>query len=243
MENPIYISLSRMTALQRQMDVVAGNIANANTTGYKQNRVLFSEMIKHPAANERMSMVQDRVTMHDLSQGPLTATSNPLDLAVSGKGFLVVDTVSGPRYTRAGRLQLDAQRQLVDNSGLPVLGQGNRPISIPAGAGGLRIESDGTIFGSANPTAPLGKLNVVSFEKENQLTEIGAGLYTTPEPPKPAPKDTRILQGVLEESNVKPVVEMTSMMSILRQYQSVQHSVDAEAERQRTMIQRLGRVS
>lgn len=243
MENPIYISLSRMMGLRRQMDVVSNNVANANTTGYKQQRVLFNEFLSKPALGERMSMVQDRGTVRDTTSGALLPTTNPLDVAINGKGYFVVDTVNGPHYTRAGRFQLDAQRQIVDESGLPVLGQNNKPITLPQGATTIRIDSDGSVVTNVNPTQAIGKLNVVRFEREQAMTPVGGGLYTTTETPAAAQPETKVQQGMLEESNVKPVVEMTNMIEILRQYQSMQRVLDAEHERQRTMIQRLGRAT
>jgi flagellar basal-body rod protein FlgF len=243
MENPIYISLSRMTALRRQMDVVANNVANVNTTGYKQQQMLFTEYLKKPALGERLSMVQDRGTVRDTSVGALTPTTNPLDVAISGKGYFVVDTVNGPHYSRAGRFQLDAQRQIVDESGLPVMDQNNRAITLPQAATSIRIDPDGSVITNVNPSQPVGKLKVVTFTKEQAMMPVGGGLYTTSETPQAAPAETKLQQGALEESNVKPVLEMTNMIEILRQYQSMQKVVDAEQERQRTMIQRLGRAS
>jgi flagellar basal-body rod protein FlgF len=241
MENPIYISLSRMVALQRQMDVVANNVANATSTGFKRERVMFSEYLEHPTMNERLSMVQDRATTRDMSPGPMSATSNPLDVAIRGSGYFVVDTLNGPHYTRAGRFQLDPKGQIVDNNGLPVLGTDMKPIILPTGAGDIHIQGDGSVFTNLNPRTPVGKINVVTFDKEQQMIEVGSGLFLTDETPKPASKDTRVAQGVIEESNVQPVVEMTNMMNVLRQYQGIQKIVDSEHKSQESMIQKLGR--
>jgi flagellar basal-body rod protein FlgF len=244
MENPIYISLSRLMTLQRHMDVVANNVANASSTGYKRQGMLFTEFLKKPAPGEQLSLVQDRAVVRDLSQGPLQSTSNPLDVALQGKGYFVVDTLNGPHYTRAGRFQLDAKGTVVDANGLPVLTAGGQPITVPRGATQLRISGDGTVSAATSATAPareVGKLNIVSFQKEQLMTEVGSGLYVTDEQPQPAGKDTKVTQGMLEESNVKPVAEITNMITILRQYQGIQKIADAEHDRQRNMIQKLGR--
>ncbi|MEI8396165.1 MAG: flagellar basal-body rod protein FlgF [Rhodospirillaceae bacterium] len=243
METPIYVSLSRMMALRHQMDVVANNVANATTTGFKQERVQFAEFLDKPANGERVSLVQDRTTVRDLSPGPVSATSNPLDVAISGKGWFAVDTLNGPHYTRAGRFQLDAKGTIVDNNGLPVMGTGNRPITLPTGTTRINITGDGSVFSDANPLTPVGRIGVVNFQKEQQMTEVGSGLFTTDEIPTPAAKDTKITQGAIEESNVKPVIEMTNMINVLRQYQGMQKIVDAEHERLKNMIQKLGRSS
>ena len=241
MENPVYISLSRMVALQRQMDVVANNIANATSTGFKRERVMFSEYLQRPTMGERISMVQDRTTARDMSPGPMSATSNPLDLAIRGKGYFVVDTLNGPHYTRAGRFQLDPKGQIVDNNGLPVLSADMKPITLPPGANEIRIKGDGSVYTNLDPSNPAGKINVVTFDNEQQMTEVSGGLFLTDEPAKPAPKDTRLAQGVIEESNVQPVVEMTNMMSVLRQYQGIEKIIDSEHKSQQSMIQKLGR--
>ena len=243
MENPIYISLSRMMALRNKMDAVANNVANSGSTGYKQQRVLFSEVLRKTTMTEKVSLVHDRAMVRDMSEGPLSATSNPLDIAIRGKGFFVVDTLNGPHYTRAGRFQLDGKSQIVDNNGLPVLDANNRPIAMPKGTNDIRITADGSVFSNVSPTAPVGKINVVTFQNERQMTEIGGGLFITDEKPTPPTKDTRVIQGAIEESNVKPVVEITNMIDILRQYQGIQKIIDAEHDRQKTMIQKLGRTA
>jgi flagellar basal-body rod protein FlgF len=240
MENPIYVALSRQMALRRQLDVVSNNIANMNTTGFKQQRMLFTEMVQRPGLHEKISFVQDRAVVRDLSNGPLTQTGNPLDLALTGHGYFTVDTVNGPRYTRAGSFQLNDQRQLVDGGGLPVLADDGQPITIPVGTTDIKVTGDGTV---ATELGPVGRLNIVTFPNEQLMTEVGAGLYVSDEEPQPAPPETKVAQGLLENSNVKPVVEMTAMIEIQRQYQSAQRLVESEHERMRTAIQRLGRTT
>ncbi|CAK0775204.1 Flagellar basal-body rod protein FlgF [uncultured Gammaproteobacteria bacterium] len=241
METPTYISLSRTMVLRRQMDIVANNIANMNTTGFKQERVLFNELIKKPAIGERVSMVQERATMRDFSPGPLTATANPMDVAINGKGYFVVDTVNGPKYTRAGRFELSPQRQMVNQSGLPVLDQSGQPISMPEGASNIRIDAEGHVFTDQDPKNPVGKINLVSFQREQFMQAVGGGLFTTDEKPQPAPAETKLAQGMLEDSNVKPILEMTAMIEIMRQFQLAQHIAESEHERVRGAISKLGR--
>ena len=124
MENTLLVGLSRQTLLERQLDVVANNIANVNTTGYKADSSLFEEFLTSGAhednfvgADRRVSYVQDRATYRDFAQGAADQTKNPLDLAIDGSGFLVVQTPAGERYTRDGGLQLNNQGQLVTLSG------------------------------------------------------------------------------------------------------------------------------
>ncbi|HYD70010.1 flagellar basal-body rod protein FlgF [Azospirillum sp.] len=240
MENPAYIALSRQMSLRRQLDVVANNVANMNTTGFKQQRMLFTEFLQRPGMHEQVSMVQDRAVVRDLTTGGLTQTGNSLDLALTGNGYFTVDTASGRRYTRAGSFRMNDQRQVVDGGGLPVLSDNGQPITIPAGTRDITVTSDGTI---STELGPVGRLNIVTFRNEQLMTEVGAGLYVSDEEPQPAPADTKVAQGMLEGSNVRPVVEMTTMIEVNRQYAQNQRMIDTEHERIRTAIQRLGRTA
>lgn len=239
MENPIYIALSRQDALRRQMDIVAHNVANMNTSGFKAQRLLFVEYLEKPAhQHERMSFVTDIGTLRNVGAGPMTVTDNPLDLALRGEGYFAVETLNGPRYTRAGNFQLNAARELVDQNGLPVLDDQDRRIVIPEGTARITVQGDGQIETEQGPVA---RLKIVSFADQQRLQELGAGLYSTdqPEVPVAAPQVT---QGAVEGSNVQPVVEMTQMIDVLRAYQSTQRLLENEHERQRTAIRQLGRV-
>ena len=133
MQNAVLVGLSRQVALARELDVVANNIANINTTGFKADGSLFEEFLSSSARADgpagRVSFVRDRGVWHDMSQGPIEHTGNPLDVAVDGKGFLVVQTPRGERYTRNGSMQINATGQLVTSDGYPVLGDGG-PITL-----------------------------------------------------------------------------------------------------------------
>src|SRR6202012_3883269 len=124
MENALLIGLSRQAVLERQIDVVANNIANVNTSGYKADKSLFEEYLNTPAHEDnfvggarRVSFVQDRGTYRDMTQGPLEETKNPLDVAINGSAFLTVQTPGGERYPRDGNLHINNQGQLVTASG------------------------------------------------------------------------------------------------------------------------------
>ena len=118
MDSPSYVALSRLTGLRRQMDVVAHNMANMNTPGFQRESLVFKEHLKdtsHPAAGglSTLSLAQDFATVRDLSEGPMLATDNPLDLAIRGEGYFVVRTDDGDRYTRRGTFGLDEQGRLI----------------------------------------------------------------------------------------------------------------------------------
>ncbi len=239
METPLYISLARMNTLRRQMDVVANNVANISTTGFKAQRMQFVEFLERASPEERYSMPIDLVTTRDQRAGPLVPTNNPLDIALQGEGYLVVSSLNGDRYTRSGALQIGPNRQLVDGNGLPVQGEGGQPLTIPAAAVQVTISPSGEV---STEQGPVGKIRTVRFDSDLSLEELGGGLYATDQQPRPSTELT-LTQGMLEGSNVQGVVEMTQMIEILRQYQSTQRLIDSEHERMRTTNRQLPRLS
>jgi flagellar basal-body rod protein FlgF len=239
METPSYIALARMSALRRQMEVVANNVANVNTTGFRGQQMQFVEYLERASPTERYSMPIDLVTTRDPRPGPVQPTGNPLDVALQTEGYFVVQTLGGDRYTRGGSFRLDADRRLVDTNGLPVLGEGGQPIVVPPQAAQISISPQGEV---STELGAVGRIQVVRFENDQLLDEVGNGLYATEQDPIPA-EEARMAQGMLEGSNVQSVLEMTRMIEVLRQYQSIQRIVDSEHERQRTMIRQLPRLA
>lgn len=238
MENSLYITLSRQEALRRQMEVVSNNIANMNTSGFKSQRMLFLEYLEQPdRKGDKMSFVQDYGLMRNTNAGPLTVTSNQMDVALRGDGYFAVETLSGPRYTRGGSLQLNANRELVDRAGLPILDENNQRLTLPADTTQIFIRGDGMI---ETEQGQVGRLKVVNFADQQRMTELGGGLYTTDQE-EIAVAQPDIAQGALEGSNVQSVVEMTQMIDVMRTYQSVQKMIDTEHERIRTAIRQLAR--
>jgi flagellar basal-body rod protein FlgF len=228
MENTLLVGLSRQVALSRELDVVANNLANMNTTGYKADGSLFEEYLSSKAraapTDSRVSFVQDRGVWHDMSQGALDRTGNPLDLAIDGKGYLVVQTPAGQRYTRNGALKTDATGQLVTSEGYPVLGD-NGPIVFQQTDHQVQISRDGTISvrqGASNADAARGHLRVVTFANPQQLQKYGSSSFTAIQGAQPQPaQDAGIIQGSIEQSNVRSVVEMSRMIEITRSYTQV----------------------
>src|ERR1700761_6894637 len=215
MENALLIGLSRQTALERQMDIVANNVANVNTSGYKADNTLFEEYLNTPAhednfvgGDRRVSFTQDRGTYRDMTQGAIEATNNPLDIAIDGKAFLAVQTPNGERYTRDGNLHINNQGQLVTASGLQVLGSSG-PIVLQQTDHDVNISPDGTITvieGSGRTDSLRGALRLVSFPDAQKMLKEGFNLYTAGDggAPQPDTKST-VRQGFLEKSNVNSV--------------------------------------
>ena len=252
MENTLLVGLSRQMTLERQMDVVANNVANVNTTGYKADRSLFQEFLTSGAHEDnfigrdrRVSYVQDRATFHDFSQGPTEETKNPLDVAIDGGGFLVVQTPAGERYTRDGGLQINNQGQLVTASGNPVLGTSG-PIVFQPTDHDIAIASDGNVTvveGTNRIDSVRGKLRLVSFAQAQQLLKEGSNLYSAGEGgAAQADTTSRVRQGFIEKSNVNSVAEMSRMIEVTRTYTQISAMLQQQHDLHRTAVEKLADV-
>ena len=252
MANALLIGLSRQLTLERQMDVVANNVANINTNGFKADRSLFSEYLM-PVAHEdnfvggdrRLSFVQDRATFHDFAQGGSEQTKNPLDVAIAGDGFLVVQTPAGERYTRDGALQINNQGQLVTASGNPVLGTSG-PIVFQPTDHDISIASDGNVTvleGVNHLDSVRGKLRLVSFAQAQRLLKEGSNLYAAGEGGAPQP-DTKsqVRQGFVEKSNVNSVAEMSRMIEVTRTYTQIATMLQTQSDLHKSAIEKLADV-
>lgn len=239
--NAQLISLSRQIALQRQMDVVANNMANINTTGFKAENLLFEEYVMPVArdqdfmtSDQPLSYVQDWATMHDMSGGAMVQTGNELDVALNGEGFFAVQTGGGERWTKSGSFQISNNGTLVDLSGNPVLGEGG-PIQFGPEESGIQIAADGSVSSSAGPKD---RLRMVEFANVQDLTREGSNLYAGGTPVAAA--NTRAMQGFVERSNVSGVSEMAEMIRVTRSYESIASLTQKQDELRRSAIQRLG---
>ncbi len=213
MENSLTIALARQSVLARQMDVIATNLANLETAGFKSEHIIFTELIEQTSDEEFLSIVHDVSFVRDLAEGPLTGTQSPLDLAIHGDGYFVVDTPDGERYTRHGVFQLDDSGNIVTTEGHPVLGSGGAPIAIPLGATDITITRDGTISADTNE---IGRIKLVRFDDPQALRKVGSGLYDAKDQPPQPSNGAEVLQGMVESSNVKGVAEMTRMIDTVR---------------------------
>lgn len=252
MENMLLVGLSRQMTLERQLDVVANNVANINTNGFKANRSLFEEYLRSPASeanfmhtDRRVSFVHDRATFHDLASGPMEHTKNPLDISIDGKAFLVVQTAAGERYTRDGGLQINNQGQLVTASGDPVLGTSG-PIVFQPTDKSITIAPDGnvTVVEGTNRTDSIrGKLRLVSFDDPQKLVKEGGNLYSAGQGVAALPDTTsRVNQGFIEKSNVNSVHEMSRLIEITRTYTQISTMLQQQHDLHRSAIDKLADV-
>lgn len=242
MQNAELIGLSQQTALQRNLDIIAHNLANMDTTAYKVERPLFHTYLTAirdvEGRHDNARMVNDYGMTRDMSEGALKSTDNPLDLAIQGKGYFMVSTADGERYTRNGHFNLSADGQLVTSDGDPVLDSNHSPITFAQDETDLKVAQDGSISSSAGEK---GKIGVVEFANEGDLTRTGGSLYTTSETPT-TPDTVDVQQGMLEQSNVVPIVEMTTMIDVMRAYTTSSQMLKQSDDLSEKAIGSLGKV-
>jgi flagellar basal-body rod protein FlgF len=254
MENALLVGLSRQMALGRELDVVANNLANINTTGYKTDGSIFQEYLmpvasadQFPAASHKVSYVEDRTTWHNFNQGPIQTTGSPLDVAINGDAFLVVQTAAGPRYTRNGALQINAQGTLVTGAGDPVMGVAG-PIQFQNTDHDFSISEDGTVSvregASALSDSTRGKLQLASFADDGQLQKEGGNLFSAPAgvAPQPTAQNVKVVQGAIEQSNVSAVAETARMVEITRTYAQIASILQAEHTQRTNALDKLSAV-
>lgn len=238
MENSTYVALSGQNARERQMDVLANNIANLSTPGFKGETMMFQEYLsKGVDGADPTSYVSVAGNSRDMSQGPMTHTGNPLDIALNGPGFLSVNTPGGTEYTRNGHLQIDAQGELVTSAGFVVQNSSGAPIVIPTGAGQITIGTDGTV---STRQGTIAKIGVVNFDNPQALAEDQGGLFNTTQAPNPI-TTTQVEQGTIEESNIQPILEMTKLMQVSHDIGTAKSFADGEHNRLKNAIDRLGK--
>jgi len=246
MENALLIGLSRQVALARELDVIANNVANMGTNGFKAHQLRFEEFLDpkasadaFPRADRQVSFVVDKSSGINFTQGPIQRTENPLDIAISGNAVLVVQTPGGERYTRNGSLQISTRGELVTSDGYRVLGEGG-PITFTAEETGIGIGNDGTVSSSEGQK---GKLRLMAVPNPRQLENAGFNTYTSATPLRPATAtEVRIQSGSLEQSNVNSVTEMSRLIEVNRTYASVAQMLQRNDELTRSAIQQLSNV-
>ncbi len=237
MENATYTALTRQSGLMNEMRVVANNIANLSTTGFRSEGVIFAEHVKALGPNDpslSMATASARETL--LSQGTLTQTGGSFDLAIEGDGFFLVATPQGERLTRAGAFTPNENGDLVTPEGYNVLDAGGAPVFIPQGAGPIGIAPDGTVSAGGQPVAQVGLVNPINLS--GMVREDGVR-FRADDGYEPA-LEGRMLQGFIEESNVDPVLEISRMIEVQRAYELGQSFLDKEDERIRSAIRALG---
>jgi flagellar basal-body rod protein FlgF len=250
MDNTLYVGLSRQMALRREFDLVANNIANTETVGFKVESLMLAVKPERPSGgafrgsstavnNAPINFVLDPAVARDFSQGPMKPTGNPFDLAIGGEGFFKIASASGERYTRDGRFSMDATGKLVTAQGDAVQGDGGDIILDPK-AGQPTISEDGTV---SQGGASLGKIALVRFADLAGLSKDGDGLYSNPSNQASTPAGAaKLAQGSVEGSNVQAISQITRMMEVQRAYESISNMMDKTSQMNSEAVDRLGKV-
>jgi len=228
LDNTTLVSLSRQVVLRRQMDVIANNLANLQTGGFKASEQIVQEYVMPEAeattampGDRGISYVIDHGTVQNLASGPQRLTGNQLDMAIDGEGWFTVQTPNGERYTRNGAFLLNNEGELVTAEGFQVMGDGG-PIAFDERDGAIAIAEDGTI---STEVGIKGRVRVSVFDDDNQLVPEGSSTFSSPVAPQVS-QTARVRQGVLEGSNVKPVLEITRMIEVSRAYTSLSNILE-----------------
>ena len=244
MENAQLVGLSRQLVLRRELDLIANNVANVDTAGFKAQTLLFKEQKMAPAADldfrradRPISFVLDDGNRYDLQPGQMVTTGNELDVAIDGRGWFAVQTAAGERYTRAGSFAIGRDGTLQTRNGDPVLTDGG-PLQLQPSETSISIAADGTI--STNQGV-RGKLRVVDFAADGDLKKVGQSLFTGNNP-QPATLP-RVTQGQLEKSNVRSVEQISRLIEVGRSYQAVSKWMSDVDDLRRNAIDKLSQVA
>jgi flagellar basal-body rod protein FlgF len=229
MDSGIYTAFSGMQAKMDALEVLSNNLANLNTTGFKEEKAFFTflnQSLEGSQGSENLNSVVNQSvrtrTALNVTTGSMTPSGRDLDIAIEGNGFLAVDTPRGIRYTRNGSLHLNAQSVLATSEGFPIRGDNNGAIAI--GPGQIRINTDGAV--SVDGTQ-VGRIKVVAFEDVSTLQKEGNSLFVSrANQAAERPSDATIRSGYLEQSNVNAVSSIVQMVDIMRHFESIKKSVD-----------------
>lgn len=237
----IYSAASGMVPRMLKQETISNNLANVNTPGYKRESVFLrqlnaAEIRASKTESEWQTPMVDKIYT-DYSKGSLEYTGEPLDFAIDGDGFFVVETPQGEAYTRGGNFHLDPDGVLVTSDGLPVLSDGGQ---IQASGGELSIDVDGTVKIDGDD---FGRLRMVDFEKPYQLEKTSAGIYQPlPDANQTELEYTYVRQGYLEKSNVDIIQEMVEMIASYRNYESDQKAIQILDSTVDRAVNQVGRV-
>lgn len=216
MDNASYIVLSRQKSLFTAMDNIASNVANANTSGFKSESLIFQDyVVQNLDSQEELAFSHDVATHTNYEQGALISTQRTFDVGISGSGFFQLETPLGVRYTRSGNFSLDLQGFLVSKEGYYVLGTTGERISLNLDDTNIQISSDGIIEANEEQRGRIGIMDIANPQLMNKL---GTGMYEYNDentPPYPGENYT-LVQGMLEQSNVNSIKEITRMIEVSR---------------------------
>jgi flagellar basal-body rod protein FlgF len=243
MDNALMLGLQTQLVMQRRMDITAHNLANVSTSGFKADALVTEEADDTGASADAeprdIRFVRDVTVTRDMGQGPITHTGNPLDAALQGDGFFMVQGPNGPLYTRDGAFELSGDGKLVTSDGRAVLNSGGSPIVLDPQGDTPTIGRNGAISVAG---VEVGRLGVVRFAAPGALEKFGENLWDAKGQPS-SPFEGLVEQGSLEGSNVNPVLELTKLIEISRAYESAARIVSNADDLRQRAIERLGKAA
>ncbi len=237
MSNSVYAAIARQSGLLSEMQVVANNIANLSTTGFRREGLVFTEHVTALEGKDgslSMAIAQGRATFDN--EGAFRQTGGAFDLAIEGDGYFLVETPAGQRLTRAGAFSPGSDGILATQDGYSVLGADSAPVFIPTDLGTVSISGDGTISADGDPIGQIGLFgptDPLGLRREGGVLFVSeAGIDAVP--------DGRMLQGFVEGANVDPVAEIARMIEIQRAYELGQTFLEQEDNRIVSVISTIG---
>jgi flagellar basal-body rod protein FlgF len=244
MDNAIYVGLSRQMILERELDITANNLSNVATVGFKfESMISNDDPVTMPTLGQPptpVNFVAGVGVARDFTQGSLTQTGAAFDAAIDGRGFFQINTPDGPRYTRDGRFRMDASGALVNQDGDPVDGGGGGIVLDPK-KGPVTISPNGVVSQSGESH---GKIAVYNFDSLAALSKDGNNQYRNDSNLTPtAAPNAQVRQGILEQSNVEPIRQITRLIEINRAYDAIASMMSTTADLSNASIQRLGAVN
>jgi flagellar basal-body rod protein FlgF/flagellar basal-body rod protein FlgG len=250
MDSGLYAAYTGLLARTQALDTAANNLANAGTVGFRAQRDYFRSVLAGSGDGASASQVGDAVNdfgvlggnLIDQGQGAITATGNPLDLALNGPGFFAIQTSQGVQYTRDGGFTRSDTGVLQTTQGEPVLDATGQPIAIPTGA--VSIGPDGSIsVTTAEGSAIAGKVGVFGFAPDADLIALGTNRFAAPSGVQPVNVDTAIEQGSLEGANLDAVHGTMQLILVQRQAEMMQKALSVfNNDFDKTAAEDLGRV-
>jgi flagellar basal-body rod protein FlgF len=238
MQGNLYVGVSAQVALQRRLETIAHNVANASTAGFRAEEVRFETLLSL-AGNDPVAYAATGPTYLSRRSGELVRTDNPFDVAVEGDAWLAIQTPAGPVYTRDGRMRMTATGELQTVNGYPILDAGGATLLLDPNAGPPRIARDGTVF---QGNRQVGAIGLFSIDSSANLTRFGNSGVIPNRPATPVLDFTRsgMQQGFIENANVNAVMEMTRLISVTRAFEMVAASLAASETTLQEAIRSLG---
>jgi flagellar basal-body rod protein FlgF len=239
MDTGIYVALSKEVGILHNLDVVSNNIANMTTTGFQGEELLFTDFLSSTTPQEnKVAFANDIGTFRNMEQGSLQETGAPLDAAIEGAGYFVVQTPLGPRYTRNGNFKVNQNGELVTSDGYIVQDVSGQPVTFDDLDRVIEIREDGTISVDQTERA---QLKIVQFDNEQLLHRTGNTLFSSDAPPR-LPQDFRVISGVLERSNVQPFTQITRLIAISRDLANFTQYINSTYTMENKMTDTLGKI-